>query len=428
MRRWAFRALLLMFAALTACSAVPVSEVDSLQDGRPIELSVWLLPGTGLEPLIAEYDRDHPELKIRVVTAQYADVHSNLQTALAAGYGAPDVVVIEGTFIDRFKGFSSHFYNLYDYGAKALEGEYLDWKWINALNEDHSFLLALPTDIGPNLLAYRRDLFEKAGLPSDRESVSRMLSSWDDYIEVGKTLKEKIGTKMFNSLRTMYRLMFSQLGEQYFDQKSGKLILQDNAELRKAWDYTMKAASLGLSAGIEPYLPEWGLGLEQGSFAVMLAPPWMTGIMRNTAPAASGKWDLAELGPQQYGNWGGSYLALPKEGEHPEEAFALIRYLTSPTQQLRLFVDNGNFPSVPGVYEDKTIHDKIDPYFNNAPVGKMYSDAARKVKPTYKGSLADVVETSLDEVLQQVDNGILSPDQAWNEALQRTEVALRDYP
>jgi ABC-type sugar transport system, periplasmic component len=428
MRRWAYRAFMLLFVALTACSTVPVTEVDSLQDGRPIELLVWLLPGTGFEPLIAEYDRDHPELKIRVVTAQYADVHSNLQTALAAGYGAPDVVVIEGTFIDRFKGFSSHFYNLYKYGAQALDGEYLDWKWINAQNADHSFLLALPTDIGPILLAYRRDIFEKAGLPSDRESVSKLLGSWDDYIEVGKTLKEKTGTEMFNSLRTMYRLLFSQLGVQYFDQMSGKLILQDNVEVQRAWDLTMRAAKLGLSAGIESYLPEWGIGLEQGSFAVMLAPPWMTGIMRITAPAASGKWDLAVLGQQQYGNWGGSYLALPKEGEHPEEAFALIRHLTSPAQQLRLFVDNGNFPSVPGVYANKEIYDKIDPYFNNAPVGRMYSNAAKKVKPIYNGPLADVVETALDEVLQQVDNGTLPPDEAWNEALQRTEAALHDYP
>ncbi|WP_164779482.1 ABC transporter substrate-binding protein [Paenibacillus kobensis] len=417
-----------MLSLLTACSSVPVVEVAAVQEPHPSELTVWLLPGTGLEPLITEYDREHPELKIRVVTAQYADVHSNLQTALAAGYGAPDVVVIEGTFIDRFKSFSSHFHNLYDYGAGALSSEYLDWKWINAESSDRSFLLALPTDIGPLMLAYRRDLFEKAGLPSDRQSVSRLLQSWDDYIEVGKALKEKAGTKMFNNLRIMFRLMFSQLDEQYFDRSTGRLILEENTEARKAWEYTMKAAELGLSANIETYLPEWGVALEKGSFAVMLAPSWMTAIIRNNAPKAAGKWDLAELGPQQYGNWGGSYLALPKEGSHPEESFELIRYLTSPEQQLRLFSDNGNFPSTPGVYENKAIRDKIDPYFNNSPVGKMYSEAARKVKPTFKGPLADVVETALDEVLQQVDNGTVPPAKAWNEALRRTEAALALYP
>lgn len=412
---------------LASCAAAPVASVGSFKETESIELTVWLFPGTGMEELIEKYEAGHPELKINIQTAQYLDVHNNLQTAFAAGVGAPDICLVEVSYIEKFKKLPEFFHNLYDYGANGVQSDFLDWKWQQAQNPDRTFLFGLPTDIGPLALAYRKDLFRQAGLPYERDEVSRLMATWDDYLRAGQLIEEKTGAKMVNNLKLFYRMMFSQLEEQYFEKVTGRLIIDENPSIRKAWDYAMNAAELGLSANIEAYMPEWGAGMEQGTFAMMPAPAWMTGFIRSNAPAAFGKWDIASLPPQQFANWGGSFLTLPMEGRHPQEAFDLIRYLTAPEQQLQIFLENGNFPSTPGIYDNPSISGKTDPYFSGAPVGKMYSEAAERVKPIYEGPLSQVVATALDDVLQLVDSGLLEPEQAWAEGLEQVRRSLRQY-
>lgn len=64
-----------------------------------------------------------------------------------------------------------------------MEGRWLDWKTAAATTEDGQ-LIGYGTDAGPQGVCYRADLFEKAGLPSDRESVAEMLDgSWQDYFD-----------------------------------------------------------------------------------------------------------------------------------------------------------------------------------------------------------------------------------------------------
>ncbi len=417
--------LLAISSLIASCSPTPVADVDYFKEKDVTKLTVWMFPGTGMEKLIGKYEADHPEVKINLQTIQYEDVHTNLQTAFAAGIGGPDICLIEVAYLEKFKQFPDSFYNLYDLGAREVQGDFLDWKWQQAQNPERTFVFGLPTDIGPLALAYRKDLFKQAGLPYKREDVSNMLRTWDDYLEVGQIIKKKTGSKLVNNLQLFYRIIFSQAEKQYFDQATGRLIINENPSIRKAWDYTMKAAELGLSANIEAYMPEWGAAMEKGSFAVMPAPAWMTGAMRSNAPDAFGKWDIAYLPPQRHGNWGGSFLTLPKEGEHPKEAFALVRYLTAPEQQLQTFLDNGNFPSTPGVYVNPSISGKTDPYFSDAPVGKMYSEAAKMVTPVYEGPLSQVISVALDDVLQLVDSGQLDPDQAWEQALERVDHSLQ---
>ena len=51
--------------------------------------------------------------------------------------------------------------------------------------------------------------------------------------------------------------------------------------------------------------------------------------------------------PGGAGNMGGSHLALPKQGKHSKEAVELIKWLTAPEQQKKVFKATGNFPSTP---------------------------------------------------------------------------------
>ena len=59
------------------------------------------------------------------------------------------------------------------------------------MSADGKTQIGLGTDVGGLAMCYRTDLFEKAGLPTDRDAVSKLWPTWDDFINVGKTVRRQ---------------------------------------------------------------------------------------------------------------------------------------------------------------------------------------------------------------------------------------------
>jgi len=425
--------LLATLLALSGCASLqPRIDVDELAANKqseedPVVLTMWLYGSTGLESLVEQYQQLNPHIKINLVHSPYEDVHNNLQTAFAGGYGAPDVCLIEVSFMERFKQFPDHFQNLAAMGALEVGDTYLDWKWRQATNADGSFVYGLPTDIGPVALVYNPSLFEEAGLPTDRESIARMMSTWDDFIRVGLEIKERTGKPMIDQIRTLYRMVLFQAEEQYFDSLTGELIIESNPAVRDAWNMATRASELGLSAFLTTWSPEWGKSIAEGDFATMLSPSWMLNDIKANAPEAVGQWDIAYL-PGGSGNWGGSYLTIPKMSKKKPEAYDFIRWMTDPKQQLSLYKTFNNFPSTPVIYEDPAIRDKRDPFFNDAPVGRIFSNVAKEVRPSYEGAKQHIINQIMEAALDQVEERSLTPDEAWAEAMALIDKQLQLRP
>ena len=77
-----------------------------------------------------------------------------------------------------------------DLSDPEVEGRWLDWK-IEAATTPDGKLIGYGTDIGPEGICYRSDLFKKAGLPTDREEVAALFGDWDDYFEAGRAVREE---------------------------------------------------------------------------------------------------------------------------------------------------------------------------------------------------------------------------------------------
>lgn len=380
------------------------------------ELTVWLWPGTGLEPFIEEYDLAHSEVEINIVLSEFEVVQNNLQTAFAVGYGAPDIALIEVSFIERFKAFPQHFNNLYNFGAGEIRNQYLDWKWAQTLSADQTFSFGLPTDIGPIAMAYRPDFFRMAGLPTERLEVEELLLTWDDFLEVGVMIKERTGKSMVDNIQILYRMILGQARQQYFDRESGRLIVETNPGVKRAWDYAVKAKELELSADLPTWDPVWGAGMTNGDFAVKLLPAWMFELVKDHAPSISGQWDVTSA-PEGGGNWGGSFLTLPNQGKNPKDAYELIVWLTSAEQQLEVFKERNNFPSNHNTYNDPIILEKRDEYFGGAPIGQILIEAAENIKPVYEGARQHIVQMIIESALDKVENEETDPETAWDEAM-----------
>jgi cellobiose transport system substrate-binding protein len=136
------------------------------------------------------------------------------------------------------------------------------------------------------------------------------------------------------------------------------------------------------------------------------------------------KWDIAAV-PGSAGNWGGSFLAIPKRAKNPQAAWKYISEMQSPAGQLEHFLAQGSLPTTPSVYSDPKLIAKTDPFFSNAPIGKIYTDSAKAIKPFYIGLNDATIGSELLNTLTTVEQGKVEPAKAWDTALTNVKNALR---
>ncbi|TCT20495.1 carbohydrate ABC transporter substrate-binding protein (CUT1 family) [Melghiribacillus thermohalophilus] len=394
---------------------------DASGDGK-VTLKFWVFGSAGYEQLAEEYMEDHPDVNIEINHSEMNDLHNNLFTSISAGSGAPDITMIEVSAIAKFMEAQDRFYNLYDFGAEDIKDQYLDWKWNMAESPDGSYLIGLPTDIGPTTMFYRTDVFEEAGLPTDPDEVSSMFQTWEDFFEIGKQIKAETGKPIVDGPELLYNALRDQADQQYFNEND-ELIIEGNSAVKEAYDFTARLIEEGLVGQNELWTPEWGNAMADGSYGVLLAPSWMVANVKENAPDASGKWRITTM-PEGAGNWGGSYIAIPKESEHPEEAYAFIEWLVSPENQLTSFKNNGLFPSALPVYEESDFIESTDDYFGGQQVAKIFSEAAEQVKPVYMGKNHAIVQTEIVNALMNVVTKGTDPEAEWDEALTRIKAQL----
>lgn len=397
---------------------------EGTESTEKIELSFWSLGTTNYEDLAKEYTKEHPNITFKFQnTSDQTAHHNNLTTALSAGSGAPDIFQLEIAFMERFINNQDKFYNLYDLGAKDLEGNYLEWKWKQATSVDGSFQLGLPTDIGPTVVYYRTDLAEQAGLPTDPDGFSAAIDSWDKFASVAKDFTDKTGKPFADLTDLVYNGVRDQSPDQiYFNKEDGSFIGDTNPQVRKAYDFTVKGIQEGWIGNWILWSPEWQKAINDGDFGVMLGPAWIAGTIRNAKDTA-GKWQIAQL-PEGAGNWGGSFLALPKEGKHSKEAFEFISWVLNKENQLKSFKDSGLFPSIPAVYSEPSFTEEKDEFFGGQVISEAYAKSAERIKPVYYGPLHDQTDTIIKNALKNVLEKKADPQKEWESAMKQIKTLV----
>ncbi|MCT2280109.1 extracellular solute-binding protein [Micromonospora chalcea] len=402
---------------------------DAAADG-PITLTVDVFGQFGYADLYQEYMASHPGVKIveRGTGGNLDEYSPKLTQWLAAGKGAGDVVAIEEGLLVEYKANPQNFVNLLDHGAADLKGNFLDWKWNQGLTADGKQLIGLGTDVGGMAMCYRTDLFAKAGLPTDREAVSKLWPTWQDYIKVGEQFTaKKTGASFLDAATNTFNTILLQTagnssGYSYYD-TGNNLVVGSNPAVKQAYDTTMDIIDSGLSGKYGSWSEEWVSAFKQSKFATIACPAWMTGVIEGNAGAgAKGKWDIAQI-PGNGGNWGGSFLAVPKQSKHQAEAIELAKFLTSAKGQIGAFKAKGPLPSSPQALEDPAIIDSKNAYFSEAPVGKIFAEGAKSLKPVYMGPKNQAVRTEVENAVRSVELGKRSPEQGWTDAVANAEKA-----
>ncbi len=402
---------------LSACGSAPAAPQAA---NGPVELSVSLFGTFGYDEvgLFKKYEAAHPGVTIKYESTQGEDKYwPALQTRLASGQGVADVQGIEvGRIADVVANQESLWTDLRSTPAKDGIGGYLPWKESAATTKDGA-VLGMGTDIGPTGICYRTDLLAKAGLPTEPAALAAAMPDWNAYLALGAKYKAAGVPKSAwtDSAGGLYNTVISTQQQIYYD-TAGKLIYQSNPAVKSAFDLAAGAGQQGLTAKLEQFVdPGWDAGFASGTFATIACPSWMIGYIKGKAgDAGSGKWNVTTLPGGKGGNWGGSYLGIPAASQHKEQAAELIAYLTAPEQQAAVFEAKGNFPSTTGGIA--MVGNATDPYFNGAPIGKIFTESSEASPVQVLGPEDGVVKSALVAALLSVETNGVSPADAWKAA------------
>lgn len=373
----------------------------------------------GVEDLAAEYEEANPGITIELQAGDYNAAHDNLQQALIAGSGAATIAAVDEGYMARFVAQQDSFVNLLDLGAGAYQDNYLDWKWAQAASADGSYVIGVGSDIGGMALCYRRDLFEAAGLPSDRDEVAAAMGdTWEGFIEFGLDYQAASGDGAFfvDNATNILNPVLTQNETAYYNRSNE---LDMNEAVEASFTTATDIIEAGLSANIAPWSDEWNTGFANGSFAVLACPAWMLGHIQGQAPDTAGNWDITDL-PGPGGNWGGSFYTIPKQGSEDDQraAWDFIEWLIQADQQIAIFQNVGNLPSQDVLYSDPGILEYTNEFFNNAPVGEIFTASAADIPGAiyYAPKNADI-RTATENVLNEVQAGNVSLAEAWDTAV-----------
>ncbi|MDA1362936.1 extracellular solute-binding protein [Glycomyces luteolus] len=419
-------------AVTAACSGDGGGDDDATGEDGKIKLTVSVFGTFGYTEagLEAAYEAENPNIDV-VIEGDGVNFDQEfrpaLETALETGSGAGDVVGIDEQGVTQLFSNSEHWYDLGgEYEGRAAD--YVDWKWELGKSEDGT-LVGFGTDVGGMGMCYRTDLFAAAGLPTDREELAALWADWDGFKSVAQQFVDaNTGAAFLDGPTQLQNMLLGQLagqgdGEMYVD-GDGNLTL-DSPAAKQSIDTVLELQDMGAIGNFASWSDEWNAGMIEGGYAVMPCPGWMAGgvIQPTSGPDNAGKWDMAAA-PGIAGNWGGSWLGVPAQSEHPEEAAALAAWLTAPEQQIKVFEAVGNFPSSPAAQADPRVADKTNEYFNNAPVGQIIGASVQNFPALNYSYYHPAVKGSIEGVLNGVADGTFKSEDAWSEIQTAAEEAM----
>jgi arabinosaccharide transport system substrate-binding protein len=339
-------------------------------------------------PAIDRFEKENGvTVQIQVVDQQA--LQGRLQAALQAGADVPDMVeLLYGTLGVFTKG------PVEDVGfldvTDRVKAEGLLDKLVTSrfsLWSTRGHIFALPHDVHPVMLIYRRDIIE------DLKIDVTNLTTWDEFCRVGR----EVVTKDFDGdgVPDRYmidlpadgsdtlRLLLLQAGVTMFDEKQQVVFDNDRAAEVICWyvRQTHGPSKVGVTCG-------WGQSLARamidGRCLFYMCPDWRTMQIRADIPSLEGKLAVMPLPAREPGGirtstWGGCGLAITKSCKNPDLAWKLAMYLYYDAKQLgERFAATNILPPLKESWT-RPEFDEPRPFFSNQRLGRLYAELAPQV-------------------------------------------------
>lgn len=354
------------------------------------------------------WQQKHPDVEVKVVGREYADHHTAMTTALATSSNLPDVMAVEYGYLGRFamggglEDLAKPPYLAGQYREQFVAFAFAQGATTVSSQGGAGAQSAIPTDIGPGTLFYRKDILDKAGLQE-----SDLTGSWDAYIASGKKIKSTTGANLLAHARDLKDILIRAnvpAGEGVYFDAQGKTVVATSARFKFAFEQAKAVRSAGLDAKIGAWSNEWGEAFKRGNVASQMMGAWLGGHLSNwLAPQTKGLWRSAPLPGGVNAAWGGTFYAIPVRAVNKDLAWDLIRHLTlNKDQQLAAFQQHDAFPALKAAQSGPFFEQPID-FLGGQKARLLWRDTSMAIRPTavfkHDPIAEEIVNAELDLVL-----------------------------
>jgi DNA-binding IclR family transcriptional regulator/ABC-type glycerol-3-phosphate transport system substrate-binding protein len=340
----------------------------------------------GLEELANE----HPDVRVRQVSGR------SLVSAIEGGRPLPDVAFVDDASLPR----------LVDLGAvedltevtAPLRTAFPSWRWEDATRAGRRY--AVPWDIGPAMLFYRRDLFARAGIdPAE-------LEVWSDWTDAARALKRALGIRIWadasrgGGIGGLFHLLLQQIG--WGDLGSSERAEIDEGQAVEALRFVSSLWREDLVADLVPETRPWLAAVRQGRIATLPMGVWAMGILKlRVGEDNVGRWGVLRLpawqrGGARVGLQGGMHLVILRSSPNTEIAWSYVRNVTATVSVAAdAYRTVGSFPAyVPAL--DHAVFRRGDAYFGGQAVGELAIDLTQEIDhPPSRNVPADLIAREL---------------------------------
>lgn len=324
-------------------------------------LRFWGLGREGevVQELVKEFERDHPNVRVRVQQIPWSAAHEKLLTA-HVGDASPDIAQLGNTWIPEFVA------------LRALEPLDSSLAVSPSVDSTHFFpgiwqtnviegaVYGIPWYVDTRVIFYRKDLLEQAGYRT-------FPTTWEEWVAAMRAIKRLVGPARY----PIYLPSNEWNQPVIFGMQAGSRLLKDHGsvstfaepEFKRAFDFYLRlyrdslAPVKGLNDVANPYQE-----FERGYFAMWITGPWNLGEFARRLPdSMQQRWATAPLpGPEGAASGlslaGGSSLVLFRSSRHQKEAWQLIEFLSRPEQQQRFYELTGDLPARIDAWSDSLIN------------------------------------------------------------------------
>ena len=335
-------------------------------------LRFWAMGREGevLGELLADFQREHPGLTVRVEQLPWTAAHEKLLTAFA-GDATPDLAQLGNTWIAEFAALNAlePLKGWLDADRTIDPADYFGGIWrTNEIDGTESTtgrsrvdsppsggdltrsarsgdtLYGLPWYVDTRLLFYRRDLFARAGVQTMPDTWAGFTRALDALQRAGTPTPLLLPVQEYEPL-----LAFALQAEDLLLRDGRRFGNFRGAGFRAALQFYMERFARGhapsTSGGeIANLWQEFG----RGTFAAFISGPWNIGELDRRLPAALREsWSTATLpGPNGPGasTAGGASLVMFRRSRRHADAMRLVSYLSRPEVQLRFYALTGDMP------------------------------------------------------------------------------------
>jgi len=383
--------------------------------GRPDLVFVVFAPRhyEAYQKLIPDFERTH-NVKIQLQQVHQRPLQTRLQSALLADTEVPDMVEIMNPFMGAFmKG------PLKDVGfvdlTDRIKAEHLDERMVASrfsIWSSRGRIFALPHDVHPAALAYRRDIVEELGIDVKK------IETWDDFVKIahekivkdlnGDGIPDRYALDLSIAGTSFFPILLLQRGGRYFDEQDNLTMDSDITIDTMIWYIHQSRGKNRISFPAGDGQPFYK-ALSDGVIIFNFVPDWRSKVFEIDAPDLKGKMALMPLpvwekGGRRTSTWGGTGLAITEKSKNKEMAWEFAKYLYLNKQDFsERFAMLNIIPPLKEAW-DLPAFQVPNEYYSGQKIGQLYAELAVETPPDYVGAYYEMVDGKTREVL--VDGGI----------------------